>query len=57
MFDKDGAFFIGWSKNKNAVDGDDSYYDGLSFAYGSMRSSTLNLYAVWISYKFGPNDT
>ena len=57
IFQKEGSFFAGWSSNKNALDGDDAYYDGLSFTYDLMRSSKINLYAIWISYKFGPNDS
>ena len=57
IFQKDGAFFSGWSPFANAIDNDDAYTESSTVSYDSMQTQTMNLYACWISYEFGTNDT
>lgn len=58
IFQYDGGIFLGWSTNKDADKPDTmNYPNGKTFDYRAMSATSLHLYAVWISYAFGPDDT
>jgi hypothetical protein len=57
IFEKEGAFFVGWSPSQNAFEGDDAYSEGTTLAYSSIKAVSIDLYACWITYNFSSNDT
>lgn len=57
-FEKDGGLFLGWTINPTKTVPDDGYTSDFNVSYDDLSStSTLNLYACWTMYQFGPDDT
>ena len=57
IFDKEGSFFIGWSKSAGASNEDEAYSQDTVVSYDSLKLRQLVLHACWLTYKFGANDT
>ena len=58
IFEMQGGIFLGWSTDKTAINADlENYPQETTFNYDSINSSALHLYAIWITYQFGADDT